>query len=91
MQLKVLYCLKVSYATRTIHFPKEVLKEENSGLLFNWYEPLSNIQLDSSSTQFNELFSRFSCLFASCYRNRDKLRPDGKLGLYTDVLSSSLL
>ena len=24
-------------------------------------------------------------LVASCYRNRDKLRPDGPLGLYADV------
>ena len=25
-------------------------------------------------------------LVASCYRDRDKLRPDGPLGLYTDYL-----
>ena len=26
-------------------------------------------------------------LVASCYRNRDKLRPDGPLGSYTDFTS----
>ena len=30
-------------------------------------------------------------LVASCYGNRDKLRPDGPLGLYTDYLFFTLL
>ena len=30
-------------------------------------------------------------LVASCYRNRDKLRPDGKLGSYADFISPLIL